>query len=65
MGKGSTNVHFVNCVVNRENLAALATLLESGDIKVVIEKVYPLGDAPTAVGHMLGHHAVGQVVIAV
>jgi NADPH:quinone reductase-like Zn-dependent oxidoreductase len=65
MGKGSTNVHFVNCVVNRENLAALATLLESGDIKVVIEKVYPLGDAPTAVGHMLGHHAVGKVVIAV
>jgi NADPH:quinone reductase-like Zn-dependent oxidoreductase len=65
MGKGSTNVHFVNCVVNRENLAALATLLESGDIRVVIEKVYPLGDAPTAVGHMLGHHAVGKVVIAV
>jgi NADPH:quinone reductase-like Zn-dependent oxidoreductase len=65
MGKGSTKVHFVNCVVNRENLAALTTLLESGDIKVVIEKVYPLGDAPTAVGHMLGHHAVGKVVIAV
>ncbi|MEC4687865.1 MAG: NAD(P)-dependent alcohol dehydrogenase, partial [Nitrospirota bacterium] len=30
MGRGSTDVQFVTCVVNRENLDALATLLESG-----------------------------------
>jgi NADPH:quinone reductase-like Zn-dependent oxidoreductase len=53
------------CVVNRENLEALARLLESGDVKVVIDKVYPLEDAATAVAHMLGHHARGKVVIAV
>jgi NADPH:quinone reductase-like Zn-dependent oxidoreductase len=61
---GSTDVRFVTCVVNRENLNALATLLESGDVKVVIDKVYPLDEAPTAVAHMLGHHAAGKVVIA-
>jgi NADPH:quinone reductase-like Zn-dependent oxidoreductase len=65
MGRGSTDVQFVTCVVNRENLEALATLLESGDAKVVIDKVYPLGEAANAVAHMLGHHAKGQVVIAV
>jgi len=64
MGKGSTNVRFVPCVVNRENLEALAALLESG-ARVVIDKVYPLGEAATAVAHMLGHHARGKIVIAV
>jgi NADPH:quinone reductase-like Zn-dependent oxidoreductase len=51
-------------MVKRENLEALAALLESGDVKVVIDKVYPLGQAAAAVAHMLGHHARGKVVIA-
>jgi NADPH:quinone reductase-like Zn-dependent oxidoreductase len=65
MGRGSTDVRFVTCVVNRENLQALATLLESGDVKVVIDEVYPLDEAANAVAHMLGHHARGKVAIAV
>jgi NADPH:quinone reductase-like Zn-dependent oxidoreductase len=65
MGRGSTNVQFVTCVVNGENLADLAALLESGDVKVIIDKVYPLGAAANAVAHMLGHHARGKVAIAV
>ena len=65
MGRGSTDVQFVTCVVNRENLDSLATLLESGDVKVVIDKIYPLGEAANAVAHMLGHHAIGKVVITV
>ena len=65
MGRGSTDVQFVTCVVNRENLEALATLLESGDVRVVIDEVYPLSEAATAVARMLGHHATGKVVIAV
>ena len=48
-----------------ENLDALAALLESGDVKVVIDRVYPLSEAANAVAHMLGHHAIGKVVIAV
>jgi NADPH:quinone reductase-like Zn-dependent oxidoreductase len=65
MGRGSTNVQFVTCAINRENLDALAGLLESGDVKVVIDKTYALSDAADAVAHMLAHHARGKVVIAV
>jgi NADPH:quinone reductase-like Zn-dependent oxidoreductase len=64
MGLGSTDVQFVKgWVVNRENLDDLAALLESGDIKVVIDKIYPLNEAGNAVAHMLGHNARGKVVI--
>ena len=55
----------VNCVVNRENLEALAALIRSGEVKVVIDRIYPLAEAASAVAHMLGHHAKGKVVIAV
>lgn len=51
-------------VVSREHLEALATLLESGDAKVIIDKVDALSETPTAVAHMRGHRARGQVVIA-
>ncbi len=66
MGRGSTDVQFVKgWAVNRENLRDLAALLESGDVKVVIDTVYPLSEAASAVAHMLGHHAIGKVVISV
>ena len=66
IGLGSTDVRFVkDWVANRQNLDALARLLESGDVKVVIDKVYALSEAANAVAHMLGHHARGKVVIAV
>jgi NADPH:quinone reductase-like Zn-dependent oxidoreductase len=65
MGRRDTRVQFVKCVVNRENLQALATLLESGQVNVVIDRVYPLNEAAEAVAHMLGHHATGKVVITV
>ena len=66
MGRGSTDVQTVSgWVPNHENLDALAALLESGDVKVVIDKTYPLSQAAEAVAHMLGHHASGKVVITV
>ena len=65
MGRGSTDVQTATCVVSRENLNALATLLDSGDVKVVIDKTYPLSKAAEAVAHMLGHHSKGKVVITV
>jgi NADPH:quinone reductase-like Zn-dependent oxidoreductase len=64
MGRGSTNVQLVTLVVNRENLQALAALVESADVNVVIDKVYPLSQAADAVAHVLGHHARGKVAIA-
>ena len=65
MGKGSTRVEFVTCVVNRENLTALAVLLESGEVQMVIDEVYVVNDAASAINHMLGHHARGNIAIAV
>ena len=65
LGRGSANVQFVKCVVNREHLDALATLLESGQVKVSIDKTYPLSETADAVAHMLGHHARGKVAITV
>jgi NADPH:quinone reductase-like Zn-dependent oxidoreductase len=65
MGRGSTNAKLVTLVVNHQNLDALAALLQSGDVKVVIDKVYRLSEAANAVAHMLGHHARGKVAIAV
>jgi NADPH:quinone reductase-like Zn-dependent oxidoreductase len=66
MGRGSTEVRTVSgWVANHELLDALAILLDSGDVKVVIDKTYPLSEAGNAVAHMLGHHARGKVVITV
>jgi NADPH:quinone reductase-like Zn-dependent oxidoreductase len=65
MGRGATNVKLVTVAVNRENLNALVRLLESGEVKAVIDKTYPLDKAASAVAHMLGHHASGKVAITV
>jgi NADPH:quinone reductase-like Zn-dependent oxidoreductase len=46
----------------------IRSFLDSGSLlliaDVVIDKVYPLGQAADAVGHMLGQHARGKVAIA-
>ncbi|WP_217441038.1 NAD(P)-dependent alcohol dehydrogenase [Nocardia barduliensis] len=60
---GSTDVRTATCLPTRENLGDLAALLVSGDVKVIIEKSYPLTEAAQAVAHMLAHHARGNIVI--
>ena len=66
MGRlGATRVQFTTCVVNRGNLRALAALLESGEVKVLIEEIHGLDRAATAVASMLGHRARGKVAITV
>jgi NADPH:quinone reductase-like Zn-dependent oxidoreductase len=65
MGLGPANVRTVTPAVNRENLAALLQLLESGQVKVVIAQTYPLDKAAEAVTHMLGHHPGGKIAITV
>jgi NADPH:quinone reductase-like Zn-dependent oxidoreductase len=64
MGR-STDVRFVDCVVSRENLGALAAFLGSGNVRIVMDETYALESAAAAVAHMLGHHARGKVVITV
>jgi NADPH:quinone reductase-like Zn-dependent oxidoreductase len=65
MGLGSTKVKLVSPAVNRENLAALRRLLESGEVRVVIAETYPLDQTATAVTHMLEHHPGGKIAITV
>jgi NADPH:quinone reductase-like Zn-dependent oxidoreductase len=65
MGLGPANVRTVTPAMNRENLAALLRLLESGEVKVVIAQTYPLDQAARAVTHMLGHHPGGKIAITV
>nr|WP_045875169.1 zinc-binding dehydrogenase [Pseudofrankia sp. DC12] len=61
---GPADVRTVACVVNRENLNALAALLAAADVKVIIERTYPLADAASAVAHMMSHRARGQIAIS-
>ena len=65
MGLGKTSVKFAGDWVpaNTDNLTALANMLVSGDVKVVIDRVYPLDQADQALEHMLGHHSRGNIVI--
>jgi NADPH:quinone reductase-like Zn-dependent oxidoreductase len=64
LGKGATNVKFVTCAVNRENLNALVRLLETNRVRVVIERTYTLKEAASAIAHALTHHARGKLAIA-
>src|SRR5215472_1428703 len=59
MGLGRTKVRLVTPKVNRENLNALLQLLEPGEVRVVIDKTYPLDHAASAVEYVLEHHASG------
>jgi NADPH:quinone reductase-like Zn-dependent oxidoreductase len=43
----------------------LTQLIESGQVKPVIDKTYPLSQAPDAIRYMQQGHARGKVVITV
>ncbi|WP_329790653.1 NAD(P)-dependent alcohol dehydrogenase [Lentzea sp. DG1S-22] len=48
---------------SKENLAALRDLAESGRLVPVIERIYPLTDAPAAIRHVESEHARAKVVV--
>ncbi|MGW6929412.1 NAD(P)-dependent alcohol dehydrogenase [Lentzea sp. NPDC054927] len=48
---------------SKENLAALRDLAESGKLVPVIERTYPLTDAPDAIRHVESQHARAKVVV--
>jgi len=60
-----SNYPAINCDVNRQNLQTIADLVESGKVKVIIDKVYSLDESPKAVEYMASRRARGQVVIRV
>lgn len=50
---------------NREDLVYMAGLIESGKVKPVIDKCYPLSETATALRHYSEGHMQGKVVISV
>ncbi len=50
---------------SKENLATLRELIESGKVTPVIERTYPLSEAPQAIGHLEVEHARAKVVLTV
>lgn len=47
------------------NLATLKDLIDSGRLKPVIDRIYPLAEAPEAIHYVEEGHPRGKVVIAV
>jgi NADPH:quinone reductase-like Zn-dependent oxidoreductase len=50
-------------VPSRENLATLRELAESGKITPVIDRTFPLSEAPEAIRYLEVEHARAKVVI--
>jgi NADPH:quinone reductase-like Zn-dependent oxidoreductase len=50
---------------NKDDLAFLAELMESGKVKPVIERSYELGEVQEAIRHLEQGHARGKVVVTV
>ncbi len=50
---------------SKENLAALRELAESGKLAPIVERTYPLPEAPDAIRHVETAHARSKVVITV
>lgn len=51
--------------INKPDLLVLKDLMESGKVKPVIDRSYPLAEAARAVEYLQGGHARGKVVISV
>ena len=50
---------------NKEDLAVLKDLVEAGKVIPVIDRTYPLNEAPEAIRYLEEGHARGKVVITV
>ena len=48
-----------------EDLVVLKDLIEAGKVTPVIDRTYPLGETPEAIGHVGGGHARGKISITV
>ena len=51
------------CSENTQDLQALTELIESGHVRPVIDRTYPLSQARAAFQHMRDGHARGKVVV--
>ncbi|WP_314620341.1 NAD(P)-dependent alcohol dehydrogenase [Streptomyces stackebrandtii] len=59
-----SRLHVLTAEPRRENLAALRELAESGGITPVVERTYPLAEAPRALRYVEEEHARAKVVLS-
>ena len=50
---------------NKDDLAVLRELLETGKVTPVIDRTYPLSEVAEAIGYLEQGHATGKVAITV
>lgn len=50
---------------NGDQLAKIATLIDDGTIKPIIDSEYPMSEVPKAYDHLADGHAVGKIVVKV
>jgi NADPH:quinone reductase-like Zn-dependent oxidoreductase len=50
---------------NAADLVVLTGLVEAGKLTPVIDRTYPLGEAPAAIQHLVDGHARGKIVVTV
>jgi NADPH:quinone reductase-like Zn-dependent oxidoreductase len=51
--------------VNKQDLAVLAHLMETGKLTSVIDRAYPLSETPAAIRYLEAGHARGKVIVTV
>ena len=60
----SQRIEAVEGESNAADLATLAVMIEAGDIRPVIDRVYPFGEAPDALRYVEEGHPKGKVVLS-
>ena len=60
---GSRRVAFLMADSTTEDLVRVTELMESGDVKPVIDRCFPLSEVPEALQYMGEGHALGKVII--
>jgi NADPH:quinone reductase-like Zn-dependent oxidoreductase len=59
------NVRMFSTQRNHDDLAAIGRLIESGKLRSVIDRTYPLAQTPAAIAYVEAEHARGKVVVTV
>jgi NADPH:quinone reductase-like Zn-dependent oxidoreductase len=61
----SQTVKFFVADINTDDLVVMKELLEAGKVRSVIDREYPLSEAPAALSYLGEGHAKGRIVITV
>jgi NADPH:quinone reductase-like Zn-dependent oxidoreductase len=61
----SQQLRMIIATAKAVDLESLTELIEAGKVTPVIDKTYPLSEAPAAIGYLAAGHARGKVVITV